>query len=251
MAGSTLCRIGHLLGLAAVSLALTIPAAADARTDGPVASAAFFPSGISVTVPGGGWATASSPTMPPKAKEITVTTAPASPSDADVFDLLSQMFAGPETGKLSARAKVGVCVFLTTNFVIPAIEPNESVDASGVSQLFLNLCVQMAILSSVRGKATAAAARPCPQVGASVPIKITGGKGRYRATVTGSARRARSRGLKVTCHRQGTAMVMKVRTRSRKRTLRQVVGNRILIGFASPAGTSRGVRVRVVFSHPK
>ena len=220
-----------------------------ART-GPRAHASSFPSSVNVTVPAGGEAQVTSPTLPPTAAQATITVTPEPGTTAAAFSELAEELA--TLGSLKSR--VVACVFLYQS--IPFSE--EGMDFVESSQtlalMFLGACVQIAVnLSAPTGthKAVEAAAAGCRQTGRVVAAKVSKIGGRYRIQVKGMTAKPNSKSpLVVTCTRVGTGLALAIRPRARGRTLSQVVGPTLSIGYSTPTGSQSPVGVHTAFTIP-
>jgi hypothetical protein len=216
---------------------------------GPVAHASSWPSSINVTVPAGGQAQVTSPTLPPGAPQATITVTPEPGTTAEVFAQLTEVLA--PLGSLKSR--VLGCIFLYQ--AIPFIEAGaDFVEYSQTLRvLFLGACLQIAVqLSAPPGNQKAAdAAAACKQAGRAVPVKVSQVGGRYRIQVKGMTTKPKSKSpLLVTCRRIGSGLQLAIRPRARGRTLSQVVGPTLTIGYASPAGSRSPVGVHTAFAIP-
>jgi len=230
-------------------VALAPGSSAITRT-GPVAHASSFPSSINVTVPAGGEAQVTSPTLPPGAPQATITVTPEPGTTAAAFAELTEALA--TLGSLKSR--VVACVFLYEYIPLSEagmdfVEYNQT-----LALLFLNVCVQIAVQLSAppsTQKAADAAAATCKQAGRAVPAKVSQIGGRYRIQVKGKTAKPKSKSpLVVTCKRIGTGLQLAIRPRARGRTLSQVVGPTLSIGYSTPAGSPSPVGVHTAFTIP-
>jgi len=230
-------------------VALAPGSSATTRT-GPVAHASSFPSSIDVTVPAGGEAQVTSPTLPPGAQKATITVAPEPGTTGAALAGLTEVLA--PLGSLKSRFLF--CVFLyeyipSSEAGMDFVEYNQT-----LALLFLNACVQTAVQLSAPSstqKAADAAAATCTQAGRSVPAKVSQVGGRYRIQVKGMTAKPKSKSsLVVTCKRIGAGLQLAIRPRARGRTLSQVVGPTLSIGYASPAGSRSPVGVHTAFTIP-
>jgi hypothetical protein len=245
-------RVRLQLAVAVVVIAGVValaPGSSAIMRSGPVAHASSFPSSINVTVPAGGEAQVTSPTLPAGAQQATITVDPETGTTAEAFAGLAEVLA--PLGSLKSRF-LG-CVFLYES--IPYSEG--AMDFVEYSQtlalLFLNACVQIAVqLSAPPGtQKAAAAAAACGQTGRGVPVKVSRVGGRYRIQVKGMTTKPKSKSpLLVTCRRIGSGLQLAIRPRARGRTLSQVVGPTLTIGYASPAGSRSPVGVHTAFAIP-
>jgi hypothetical protein len=216
----------------------------------PVAHASGFPSSINVTVPAGGEAQVTSPTLPASAQQATITVEPEAGTTADALAGLTEVLA--PLGSLKAR--VLGCVYLYASIPISEAALDFVEYSPTLALLFLNACVQIAVQLSVppgAQKAAAATGAACKQAGRGVAVKVSRVGGRYRIQVKGMTAKPKSRSpLLVTCRRIGAGFQLAVRPRARGRTLSQVVGPTLTIGYASPPGSGSPVGVHTAFAIP-
>jgi hypothetical protein len=226
------------------------PASGAITPTGPVAHASSFPSSIDVTVPAGGEAQVTSPTLPAGATQATITVTPEPGTTAAAFSELTEALA--TLGSLKSR--VVACVFLYESIPISDaamdfVEYNQT-----LALLFLNACVQIAVQLSgppSTKKAADAAAATCKQTGRAVAAKVSKLGGRYRLQVKGMTAKPKSKSpLVVTCKRLGTGLQLAIRPRARGRTLSQVVGPTLSIGYSTPTGSQSPVGVHTAFTIP-
>ena len=235
----------------AVSLAATVVVAAvvfapgAGATNGAMAHAAGFPSSIDVSVPAGGGAQVTSPSLPPTATELTVTATPAAGTSTDEFDAVAKELA--PLGSFKSRFLR--CLEFYTLYARIEISEDFSTSGQALAPLFLNACLEVAAQLSAPAKATGAAAG-CPQTGRSIPIKITKTAGKYTLHVHGKPRVTRKLPLIVTCTRSGGGIQLDVRTRKPGLPLTRVVGPTLSIGYLSPSGSSSPAVVHTAFAIP-
>ena len=240
-------RLRLVLALSSVAIALvaavvSAPGAGAAR--GPHAHAAGFPSSINVTIPPGGDAQVTSPTLPPTATAVTVTATPTAGTSAGAFAGLAEILA--PLGSFKQRFLA--CIAFYT-YPLPGEDLSFAQSNSVLGLLFLNACIEVAREVSVPQKAADAAAG-CRQVGRSVPAKLTKVGGQYHLRVSGTARAKRKLALIVTCTPSGGGIQLAVRARKAGVPLVRVVGPTISIGYLSPTGASAPVGVHTAFAIP-
>ena len=217
---------------AVVSLALAAPGGAKGH----------FPQSVTGTVPAGGNLSVSSGSLG-NATNATITAAPADDSSARFFNGLTKVLS---TGRTPGK-RVLTCVSLYA--IVSGAVPNDVVSFKqtdpSLALLFLRLCLTVA-LSINNSQSAAHAAAGCPQLTAGVPVSVRRSGGRYTVTATGKLRGAKS-AVRVSCRRKGRGIQMRLRSRSRNRPLRKVLGDNLELGYLSPSGGSP-VRVKTTFN---
>lgn len=203
-------------------------------------AAASFPQSVDATVPAGGTVRETSSALPPSAKSATITVDPA--SSGGLFDTLQVTLAA----KVSRRQKVLYCVGMYRTLG----EAFEGTDFFGddpsLQLLFLAACLEVA-LQDTTPPAPRAASAGCPLSPTVTPIRVGRSGGRYTLRFRGTPRRARRGALVVRCKRSAGGMVLRMRPRSRKRSLRSVVGSKLALGLRNP-DTDRSIAVRTTFA---
>jgi hypothetical protein len=220
------------------SLAFAAPAFADGEH--PIKNQS-----ITGTVPAGGSTTHSSGTIPADATKATITSKPAKGQSPDFFDSLPKVLAAGKTpGK---RFLVCITIYAIATDSIP----NETLSFKEASRelalLLLGICLTMAAEINQAQPAAHAAATGCPRLSAGVPVAIKRVGGKYQATVKGTPRKAKG-ALRISCKRSGNGIKIRMRTRSRKQTLRKVIGKKLELGYLNPSGAS--ARVTTTFDVP-
>ena len=233
--------------VALTSLVVVLLAAAPASAR-PRAHAASFPNSATVTVPPGGSAEIGSPTLPAGATQATVDVAPKDGSP--LFNRLQTIFAATK----SKKARLLTCVYLyavASNATTQHDAPVSFQDTdTSLAFLFLAACAQMA--AQMPASASASSAAPCRQVQRAVAITVTKPGARYRATIDAPSHRiARRLPLRIACRGRGAGVRLKVSPRARHRTLRQVVGRTLSLGFYSPPDIGGSVTVTATFQRPR
>ena len=240
-------RATLLIALAAGAVALTIATASSARTGSaadPKARVADFNSSITATVPPGGNATVTSPTLPADAERAKITIKPAKSEDEQLFEGLQAVLADAPT----KGARILTCVFLA---YAPQDGPLDFQEKDPtIAGLFFLACVRMALeLKSQQGTGAAAAVSSlCERRRKAADAQITRSGSTYRMHVEGTSHKASRRSRLVTrCRERGTGVQLRLRPRSSRRTLREVTGDKLGIGLISPSGADRAVHVRTTF----
>lgn len=215
---------------AALALIIAVPAAAN------------FPQGVDGKVQPNGTLTATSSTIPKSAKSATITVKPKADDRDDFFNTVESMLAATR----SKRDRVLVCVGMYQGIVGLWGEEMSFAEAEPeLGALFLRACLQVAFQNHAAN--ARAAATPCPALPVSVPMRVSRTSAGYRIAVKGTAKKPRRRPLRVRCTRVDGAMKIRMRPRSRTRSLRSVVGRKLAIGFYN-TGTRKAVRMRTTFA---
>ena len=217
------------LFVAALALTLAPPAAAN------------FPQHVDATVQPNGTVSETSSTVPKTADSATITVEPKARDRYDFFTAVESVMATRATRK----QRVLFCIGLYRDFVRNDEEEVDiTVEEPALRLLFLAACLELALQN--RAASAHAAATSCPAVPISVPMKVSSTNGGYRITLDGTAKKPERRPLRVRCRRVGGAMKVKLRPRSRTRSLRSVVGRNLAIGFHNSADSP--VRMRTTFN---
>jgi hypothetical protein len=226
------CRI--VLAVAAITVGLAAV---------PSSAGAFGPNGGTetgtVSVPANGTGEIATSDLPPTANEASVD---VEPTNGNV--VVGLVFALAEQPDLHARLVTCISVFLASRSPKGGSVNKYTLNDPSLAVLFLNACIELAVeFSQPTGVAPAAdAAAGCTAPVIATPIQITHVGGRYSATVGGKVSKPRRAPLLVSCRRHGRGFVLKVRPRARHRTLRQVVGRTLGLGFANHGTHAVGVR---------
>ena len=228
-------RVLFVLAAMAVALVLAVPASGN------------FPQSIESTIPAGGEGYVASSTLPPTATSATITVTPSSAEDATVFNDLTEMLSAAATTK--ARVLTCVGMYLAIKIYSQDSEDYEIGDPS-LQFLFLKACLQLAFsISQQHGPlAASGASAACPQQVAAIGVRVTRSGGQYHAHVKGTTHRpSRRSALVVSCRRVGTGLQIGLRPRVRGRTLSQVAGPTLGIGFLNRS-TGHTVHVNTAFA---
>lgn len=212
---------------------------------------AHLPSSIETTVPPGGNATASSPTLSPDMRSATVDIAPAKPADEQFFENMQVVLSlQPTPGK-----RLLMCIGLYINVahgIDESVELQFPEQVHPLAVLLLSACLEQAAAidraQQAQPKAGASAAA-CKRVATQIGATFTRvGRGTYKATVDGTTAKLRARGrLKVGCTRRGNGMRLKFRPVARGRSLRSVVGPNLQIGVYNPLDAAGSGTLRLTF----
>jgi hypothetical protein len=227
-------------------LALTIPSGAPA----------FGPKGgteVSTgTVPPNGDEVTSTSDVPGKATAGSITVQPLGSNDAQFFNDFTSVFVqdSPSLAKLSKRSQATLACVLISYFPLVNKPPNYvySFEDVNFQVALLSVCLQMVLSVPAANAAplSSAAAARCVQTNAALSVKITRSGARYRVTMIGRAGPVKRPSLTLTCRRSGKGLLLSVRPRNRRQTLRQAGAPKLVIGYANP--TTKPARIRTTFT---
>jgi hypothetical protein len=206
------------------------------------AAHAGFPEEVKQTVPSGGYGTTGSSTIPAGAKSATITTKSVDPSVDKTFDKLTKVLSTGTRGQ-------GV-VFCAITFALvgnPDFDAPDAKNTAALSYLLLQACIEMALQLGRPAATARVSAAGCPRIDLAIPVKVTKVKGGYRLRGNGTAKRSKKSPLVVSCRRISHGVRMKLRPRSRSRTLRSVIGRQLTMGYVNPAD-NRPVKVKTTFA---
>jgi hypothetical protein len=216
------------------------------------AAGAHLPSSIETTVPPGGNATISSPTLEPGMRSETVDVVPAKPADEQFFENMQVVLSTqPTPGK-----RLLTCIGLYINVahgIDESVELQFPETVHPLAVLLLSACLELAAQIDRAQQAGAtrasAAAAACARVGTQIGASFTRvRRGKYTATIDGTTAKLRARGrLKVGCTRHGAGMRLRFQPAAKGRTLRSVVGPRLQLGVYNPLDAGGSARLRLTF----
>ena len=179
--------------------------------------------------------------LPKTAKSATITVKPKAGDADDFFDGVQSVLSATRSKKERLLVCIGMYQGVTGLW---GEEMSFALEEPELGLLFLRACLQMAFQDQAAN--ARAAATPCPALRVGAPMRVSRTSAGYRIAVDGTARKPTRRPLRVRCTRVGGAMQIKLRPRSRSRSLRSVVGRKLAIGFYS-ASARRPVRMRTTF----
>ena len=244
-------RCGALAVLLVAFAAGAAPVGAQRASD-PVAHTANFPQTADASVPGPGDATVESSTLPAFAAQASIDVQPLTPTDAKNFGEITAVVVSnyPTLGKLSKRAQgILTCVLLSAALTTQFGETGNVVDSNPLLQvLYLDECLRIALKLTMTHapRVAGSASAMCFHVAQAIGIQITRSASGYRGVVSGRTHKPSGRSpLLVSCRRSGNGVQLTVRPRVRGRTLTQVVGPSLGIGFSNPGTKPVGVRATI------
>jgi hypothetical protein len=203
---------------------------------------AKLPSSIEATMVPGGSLAVTSPPIPPGLMSLDIEAAQKRQAEEDERANLSLAVVGVLLSKPDRKARLVTCGAIAEKLLEEAIFEGISAEGASFAVLFLRVCVQMAktLAPGTPFQSAGAAATSCKRLTATVRIKVTRAGAGYNASVV---RRVKRRApLRTSCRRTASGFRIKVRPTSRRKTLRQVAGPTVGIGFANTGGSSLTVR---------
>lgn len=228
--------------------------ACDSTTTGPCSESG------SIALPPNSFGTQSTDTVP-NAAEKASTSLGISNTDANDVNAFDEVWATvvdgyPGLGKIKSKLvrRVITCVVFAESLTMPSdVLGQEDFSATGPAYdgVALAMCLQMAVVGQHRAfKAHDAASKPgCSNALVSVPIEVQRTASGYRAVVNATSYKARgTQPLSVSCRPHGVGLQIKLKPRSRRSTLRQVLGPHLSIGFSNPSNRSLDIHTKYAFS---
>ncbi len=249
MAGLGRCRTSVALATALLlSSALVVATAAPSSARVPSEE---IHASQTLSVPPGSIAYGSSPELPSSARTMTTYIKTPKQEEAEsAVDMLVQLATLNNTGRLLTCSIMA----LKANAVGQAI--GEGGDPAAALAIVKNLsniasmCFQVVSLLASIGELESpdigTRASRCAQTAVTVPITSTA----EGMTVTGGPV-AKKSPLRISCRNVGGDMVVKVKPRAKKATLRSVVGGRLTFGISSAPGSTATVPVVVGYGNPR
>jgi hypothetical protein len=217
----------------------------------PSAAQAFGQNGGTETgtlsVPANGMGVESTDTLPAKVKRGSIVVNNTS-NDTTFFDAVTESL----TAKPTLGARVITCVLVYANLkAYPDSTIGFSLKDPFLQDLFLQVCLRMAFILSPPPPPAADLARPaagsCGMTSKADGITISRSGSGYSATVSGKTHKPKRRSpVIVTCKRSGSSLTISVRPRSRKATLKQVIGPKLSLGVLNPS--SRSGKLNISFT---
>lgn len=242
-------------GLVAALVMSAAPAVAVVAPDRPTLTPAQFPITVDTTVPAGGQAWVGSPSLPTTGRRISVR---VSSSDmgagAEFGSLFTHLATLTNKDRLLTCSAIGQnslnAVALAQLINRPTLGLAELASARGA----MRMCFQIVAFLASQGPGSTARddmrAPMCPVATVSVPIEATGTGGEPDISIAGAASTPRKPALRVTCRVRGGDLVIGVRVRSKKASLRSIVGERLTLGFAGAPGSTADIPITLTFGMP-
>lgn len=269
MQTSTICPVGPkrwiALGVALASLLALAGSALSNPGSGPVATIACKPikPGVcsekgDITLPAHGAGGQVTDTVPGTATQGRLFVAPLNAHDLAVFDGVWEdvVNAYPRISGITSTPlrRALTCVVMARSVTELAkaqrLQTTGSLQADrSVYALFLQTCIQMTVFAqqAVGSGAASTASAGCSMASVSVPILISHTSAGYVIRFDGETSKAIGRGpLAVSCSVKGNGMQINMRSRSKRRKLRQVVGPHLQIGYAN--STNRPLTIKTTFT---
>lgn len=228
------------------SMRTTIPAALLLALAAAPTAHAGFPSSVETQVVPGGNSTITSPALPPKATSIKVE---IKPTGDKLLDKLQVVLSGRPSPK--RRLMTCVALYLKTAQQTDSYDVDYAEPLDTYAVLLLRACLEMAAeidrASQATPRAATAAAR-CGMQPLQAPATFTKSGRRYSVAVEGTVKRSSSGSqLKVACKRKGKGLVLTAKPRKRGKTLRSVVGPKLLLGLYNPLAAEGSPTVKLTF----
>lgn len=214
------------------------------------------PVSIDTTVPAAGTAGLTSPTIAKNDKDMKIKVEPLSKADADAFDNFAITMGS--LNSLTKGQKLLVCTMIfqyASDFLAEDGGDNVSLDVDGVglAATLMYACLQkVGLIAGRTGASTSARSTgdKCAQARPSIPAAISRTPEGYHLTANGTTSKApkKKTKLKVSCQETAKGVVFTVKPRKKTKTLRQVVGKKLMFGLRSPADAAKALPLRVTFS---
>ncbi|MHB1068119.1 MAG: hypothetical protein ACYC2Z_11950 [Candidatus Nanopelagicales bacterium] len=252
-------RRNHGILASATSLALaagllaSAPAHAIVAPEAPAARPGKFPITVNAIVPASGTATVGSPELPTAAQRVEVIVSLAGGPGA-----ASTMYTA--LGGLSNRDKLLFCAGMGSGVVGINDDPFSAYNDPDLANLaalaarpVMQACFAMVqiLVSKTRSGRDAEPRARCPLATVAIPVITTQVDGQPVVQFNGAPTKPRKPPLKVTCRLSGDDMRIRVKTRSKRKTLAKIVGDRLTIGFQSLPGATTDTAVRLTFGVPR
>lgn len=244
------------------ALVVALPAASAGR--GPIAGIACKRTAPGVCeeagnigLPAHGAGSQATDTVPGGATTARLFVEPLSRADLSVFDGVWEDVVGayPSVARITSTPlrRALTCVVMARG--VAALAKAQRLQTTGslpadrsVYTSFLATCIQMTVLAQdAVGPARAApASARCSTVGVSVPILISKTRAGYVVKLNGQTSPASGPGqLAVSCQVKGNGIQIGIRTRSKRRKLRSILGSHLQLGYAN--STSKPLTIRTTF----
>ena len=208
------------------------------------------------TIPPGGSGSSSSDTVPTGSVDGLVTVEPFSSQDAAEFDQNWETIvaAYPKLGHVQNVfvRRVITCAVLarqvTDLYAALSKRANGTTSSADTSQLFLTICLRMVVVTqqTMPTHTVNASAAGCTSALVSIPIAVKRTGRTYTARFNATPKKAGRTPLVVSCQTQGTATLIGMHPRARKKKLYQVLDGHMGYGIWNP--TTKSVPVHSVFS---
>lgn len=227
------------------------PSSARLPADEPFLPATDIHASQTLNIPSGGIAYGSSPVLPVSASSMTTYIKTPKEEEAEAaVNMLVQLATLNKTGRLLTCSIMALRANAVAQSVGAAGDPAGALAVVKVLGDVASMCFQVvSILASIgelESPQIETRSSRCAQAAVTVPITTTA----EGMSVTGGPV-AKKSPLRISCRNVGGNMVVKVKPRSKKASLRSVVGNRLTFGISSPSGTTAAVPVQVGYGNPR
>jgi len=199
---------------------------------------------VELTLPADGSGTATRAPMPASSTTGTIAVK-AQSSDDGFFDTLTTVL----TNKPSFGARAVSCVLLYAVLVNGDYQDftNFKETSHDLDDLFLHICIQLALSLSQNGAARDAAAAAttatCGMRSAAVPVTITKTASGYQAVVNAPPHAAKLPGIRVSCTHTATGLKITEKSRKRGGKLSRATGPILGVGFSSRSRSSGKLKI--------
>lgn len=210
-----------------------------------------------VTDPPGDIARQATDVVPTKSTKGTELVAPATQEDAAAFDAgWASVVAG--FPKLARVKNVFVQRVITCGLFaaeanaihnLARIEDRYTIEHGDPSDVLMTMCLLMAydLQKAAPSSAARDAGAGCGMAVVSLPVQIKRiGASTYGFRFSGTPRKTSNTPLALSCRTRSAGFQISMRPRARGRSLHQMIGNHMRVGFSNP--TSKPVRIHTVFS---
>lgn len=234
----------------------TAPASATVAPEAPTAVPLEFPITVDTTVPAGGQAWVGSPSLPSSGRRISVRVAPGTSAAGSQFAAMYTVLATMTNNqRLLTCATYGALGITVADALSAMNEPGSGLGSVAQTQGAMRACFQVVAFLASHGnraaQASTARASACQGMTVSIPVTTVGSGDAATVTVSGAAAIPRRPALRISCRAAGGGLSLAVSTRSAKVPLRRVVGDRLTVGFANPAGSTEATPLTLTFGRPR
>jgi len=200
---------------------------------------------VRLTLPADGSGTVTRAPMPPSSTTGTIAVATKSADDG-FFDTLTTVLSNKPT--FGARAVS--CVLLYSVLVNGDYKDfsNFKETAHNLDDLFLHVCIQLALSMSQQNGAAhhaagAATKAKCGMRSAAVPVTITKTASGYQAILNGTPHTSKPRQFRVSCTHTATGLKITEKARKAKGKLAKAIGPILRVGFLSGSKSSGKLKI--------
>jgi hypothetical protein len=249
MAGSVRFRAGVALATALL-LGVTICVATAAPSSARIPAEDIHVS-QTLSLQPGGIAYGSSPELPTSARSMTTYIKTPKQEEAEAaVDMLVQLATLNKTGRLLTCSIMALKANAVGQSIGEGGDPAAALaivkNLSNIASMCFQVVSLLASIGELESPQLMTRASRCAQAAVTVPITTTP----EGMSVTGGPV-AKKSPLRISCRNAGGDMVVKVKPRAKKASLRSVVGDRLTFGISSAPGTTAAVPVVVGYGNPR